>query len=106
MASGFIPPQLLEADKEISLKLPNEMTIDVAEDIGTEFKNQFLERSGNVVLDASEVVNITTPGIQLIVSLEKFLTSKGYTLNVTGASEGCICAIRDLGLEHLIFKSL
>ena len=83
----------------VSFKLPADMTIETVEELAGELKQLAILEKTTIKLDASEVERITTPGAQLIVALEKTLSSQGGMLVIVARSEAFIHALREMGLE-------
>lgn len=83
-------------------KLPSVMTIETAEALASELKQLSLSECNSLTLDASNVENITTTGLQLIISLEKNISSSGGLFTIKGGGESFVCAFRDAGLENLL----
>ena len=96
---------LLEPDAPLdalSFLLPVEMTIENAEKLTAEFKKVLGDGRVSLTLDASQVENITTPGMQLIAALGKTLQQRGGALVIDGKGAGFTRAFADVGLENLI----
>ncbi|MCP5361818.1 MAG: STAS domain-containing protein [Hyphomicrobiales bacterium] len=53
---------------------------------------------GDVELDAEGVERLTTPCVQVLLSLAKTLEGRGKSLKITAASEAFSAAMYDLGL--------
>lgn len=81
------------------------MNIETAELLAAELKQLPLEEKTSLALDASQVEIITTPGLQLIVSLGKTLEAQGGTLLITGRKQAFDDAFRDAGLESLLGRT-
>ncbi len=83
--------------------LPPIINIETIEEIVGGFK-QLLSSSKipNLILDASKVENITTTGLQLIVALEKTLSSSGGTFSIKDESDSFASAFKDIGLENFL----
>lgn len=78
--------------------LPASFTIDNAETVSNELVR--LLQAGTVsTLDASKVEILTTPGIQLLVSLAQTLTQRGEALTVLHPSAAFAEAFKAAGLE-------
>lgn len=90
---------------EARFVLPSAMTVETAEALAAELKQLPLVEKTNLTLDASQVEAITTPGLQLVVSLEKALSAQGGTLTVGGGREAFLRAFQDAGLGSVIGKS-
>lgn len=86
----------------IAFRLPSIITIETAEILAAELKQLPLSTKTDLVLDASCVESITTPGIQIIASLDKTLSAQGGTLTINGARNSFIRALKDVGLESLL----
>lgn len=82
--------------------LPALLTIETAEAFAAECKQWPLEEKTTLTLDASVVENITTPAIQLIVSLEKTLVAQGGALVIVSPTEAMVRAFNDVGLQNLL----
>lgn len=65
--------------------LPEALTIDTVESLSKEFTA--LDMTGAVVLDASKLEIITTPGVQLLLSLQKSCAEAGGSLNLSAPHE-------------------
>ena len=77
------------------------MTIDMVEAVAAEMKQLPLPEKTHLILDASQLEAITTPGLQLIVALEKTIASQGGILTIQSAPESLVHALKDTGLEML-----
>lgn len=91
-----------EEQQSISFTLPPVMNIETAEALAAEFKQLPLAEKSSLTLDASQVETITTPGLQLIVSLEKTLVAQSGTLVINGKRDSFVHAFRDAGLESVL----
>lgn len=85
--------------------LPSAMTIETIEALAAECKQWPLADKSQLTLDASAVEAITTPGIQLILSLEKTLAARGGAFRITGAKEHFLRAFKDAGLDSVVSKA-
>ncbi len=90
----------------VTFSLPPSVTIENAEALAGELKQLAQSEKSAFVLDVSKVENVTTPGLQLIVSLSKTLAAQGGLLEIRGEKEGMIQALRDTGLDSLLRKPL
>ncbi|MEI7669994.1 MAG: STAS domain-containing protein, partial [Pseudomonadota bacterium] len=97
-------PVTKKTGENISFLLPTFMTIETVGTLAAEFKQWSLPKKICVTLDASQVENITSPGLQLIVALEKTLTRNGNALTIIGKKELFIQAFKDAGLENFLGK--
>ena len=82
--------------------LPPNMNIETIEQLAIELKRFVSERKKSLILDVSKIENITTPGLQLILSLEKTLSASGNFLGMSGESIPLASAFKDAGLENLL----
>ncbi len=80
------------------IMLPSAMTIATVETLATQL-NDLPANSQLVTLDASGTEIITTPGVQLLLSLHKTLTARGSALTVTNASDALAASFEQLGLK-------
>lgn len=91
-----------QASDSASFTLPATITIESIEALAAEFKQWPFAEKTHLTLDASQVENITTPGLQLIVALEKTLSSQGGVLTVASMKESFINAFKDAGLASVL----
>jgi len=84
-------------------RLPAHVTIETVESVLLEL--QEMDLSDEFILDATQVEIITTPGLQLLVSLEKTLSIQGGALVISGTAQPFVHALRDAGLESLLDAS-
>ncbi|MEQ1705078.1 MAG: STAS domain-containing protein [Rickettsiales bacterium] len=89
-------------DNSVLTVLPHIMNIETIEECVATFKALLSQRKQNVVIDASKVENITTSGLQLIISLEKTLSTAGCTFLVKDESEIFSAAFKEAGLENFL----
>lgn len=78
------------APKEVAAApfvLPEDMTIQTVEELVVELR-ELSPAGGVLLLDAGRVENITTPGIQLLLSLEETLNVSGDSLRLINTHEG------------------
>jgi anti-anti-sigma regulatory factor len=79
--------------------LPTVMTIETAEDLLATLKER---ATGALTLDASATETLTTPGVQLLISLAKKLEAAGGKLLITGEKPAFAQVFEQLGLaSHL-----
>lgn len=90
------------ASEAVLFPLPPVINIEVIEVIASKLKQLVSSGNATLVLDASQVENITTAGLQLIISLEKTLSSLGRGLVVKDKSEIFRAAACEAGLENLL----
>lgn len=86
----------------INFSLPPNMNIENIEHLASDLKQLVSQNKKNLLLDVSKVENITTPGLQLILSLEKTLSAAGNFLSISGESISLSGALKDSGLENLL----
>ena len=82
----------------ISFTLPALMTIEAAEVLAAELRQLPLAEKTHLALDASRLENISTPGVQLILSLKKTLSSRGVALAINGQRDSFIRSLNEMGL--------
>ncbi len=106
MATGYLLPQDPQTggvtSEHLTFELPPVMTIEAAESLAAELKQLPLTENTTLHLDASRVEHITTPCLQLIVSLGKTLAIQGGSLTIQGQKDSFTRAFRDTGLESLL----
>lgn len=90
------------ASGALSLTLPPTMTIETAETFAAELKQLPLAEKTQLTLDAACVETITTPGLQLVVSLAKTLEAQSGKLTIINPRESFKHAFSDSGLESLL----
>ena len=57
-----------------------------------------------MVLDAAALETMTTPGMQLLLSLEKSLIARASTLTIMNPTDAYMQACLDLGLDDYLVK--
>ena len=84
------------------LLLPPAMTIETIESVAAEYKQFPLHEKLQLRVDASQLETISTPGIQLLLSLEKSVSMAGGHMVI----ENCAASVRPsfatLGVLHLL----
>lgn len=88
--------------QDIRFTLPSIMTIETVEQLAAEFKQWQFTEDFTLTLDASKVENITTPCIQLILSLEKAIAAQGGSFTINNRKGVFTYAFTDMGLENII----
>jgi len=83
-----------------SFQLPTTLVIGNIEEIFVQFKQIDFKNSVPFSLDASQVKSITTPGVQLILSLERTLKEHNSNFLLVNASENFKESFRTLGLGN------
>lgn len=91
-----------DSESEKLFPLPVVMNIETAVALAAELKQLPLAGKTQLVLDAANVEVITTPGVQIILSLEKTLAAQGGSLKISSRREAFNNALRDIGLERLL----
>ncbi len=94
-----------KAVETLSFILPAVLNIENADALSAELKQLPLNEKTLLVLDAAKVESITTPGLQLIVSLEKSLSVQGGSLVINNQPDVLINSFKDSGLEVLLKKA-
>lgn len=85
------------AGKHVMLDDP--LDIAAAEGLKTRF-SEAVAASGDPVLNGSAVARLTTPCLQLFVSLARSLEAQGRTFSIEAPSEAMRQAFVDAGLAH------
>jgi len=81
-----------------TMELPSSVTMDVVEELFAEMKQLKLDSFESFTLDASKVTTITTPGVQLIVSLDRSLKEQNVKLSLINPTENFSQTFQLLGL--------
>lgn len=90
------------SDGNDRITLPATLTIDTVETVTAELADKVKGEAGQVlVLDASALESITTPGVQLLISVHKTLSDAGGQLKVTGGDELLQAVCSQIGLGPL-----
>lgn len=88
--------------EEITYTLPSSMTVETVEAQAAELKQLPIKEKARLVIDASQLEAITTPGIQLLLSLEKSLVTFSGELVIKNSKPNIHHTFATLGLEHLL----
>lgn len=83
-----------------AMLLPVSITIESVEDVAKEMKALRLDKCRQVVLDFSQVDVMTTPGLQLLVALEKSLAATNGALVLNHMKPGISALLKEAGLER------
>ena len=96
----------LTAQNSINYKLSSALTIDNVENMAANFKRHLVENrhEPKLLLDASAVEVITTPGVQMIIALGKILERHSGKLEIITPTEVFAKAFETLGLKYLLEK--
>lgn len=86
----------------IHLVLPAALTIDTVEAYASEILPQLTPTTTHVALDAAGLELITTPGMQLLLSLHKTLQAQGAQLVLHQPGEAVSAAFTHLGCLNLL----
>jgi len=76
------------------------MNIEAIEELIAEFMALLSPKKQNLIIDASNVEDITTAGLQLIISLEKTLSAAGCIFQVKGENDLFSSVFKRVGLEN------
>ena len=87
------------AMEEMTYTLPSSMTIEAQ---AAELKQLSIREKTRLTIDASQLEAITTPGIQLLLSLEKTLATFDGELVISNSKPNIHLTFATLGLEHLL----
>jgi anti-anti-sigma regulatory factor len=88
----------------LQFALPAIVTLEIVETLSNDFKRLISTPGAAVLLDASKVDIITTPGMQLILSLDKSLELTGGRLEIVNPSEFFVQITKALGLIAQLAK--
>ena len=108
MQAASISAQILsdggKMSEESAFILPPMMTIEAVDQLADAIRKLPVSGKNSVTLDASCVENITTPGVQLLVSLAATLATQDISLIFNGKSEVFTRAFSDTGLAGFLSK--
>lgn len=84
--------------------LPESLTIETVETATASLRQ--LSFNADLLVDAARLERLTTPGIQLLLALEKRVLSSGYKLALQGMQEPVAEIIRYMGFDALLERTL
>jgi len=85
------------------LTLPTQLTIETASSFcEVLLRDLTIHENATVSLNAETLENITTPGIQVLLSLQKSLQAKNSRLHIIGTTPPVQSIFKDLGLQSLL----
>ncbi|MBN66240.1 MAG: hypothetical protein CMM94_01560 [Rickettsiales bacterium] len=87
---------------ESTMMLPAVMDITSAEALLDEYRETLSGELSHIELDGSQIERLTTPGIQLILAMQKQMQDRGNNIKLLNVSESAIRAMEDCGLAHLV----
>ena len=90
----------------LNFALPAAITIETVEALAADLKQLSFTEKAVITLDASQTENITTPGIQLIVSVEKIMETLGGGVKISNARPAVIKTFQTIGLERLLAQPI
>jgi len=82
--------------------MPRSLTAESVESVAAEMLAVRLDKKRHVTLDFSQVGILTSPGVQLIVALEKALMESSGTLVISEVKSAVAEVFSDLGFERLL----
>ena len=82
--------------------LPPKLSAETVEEVCAEMRESQLARFRTVTLDFSAVDIFTSPGMQLVIALEKSLLEAGGKLAISGVKPSVSAVMRDLGFERFL----
>ncbi|MCG8493962.1 MAG: STAS domain-containing protein [Sneathiellales bacterium] len=88
------------AETAATIPLPAVLNLGVAEDLREKLMQTLVVES-DLVLDASEVTNLTTPCLQVLISAGRTVEENGNSFSLMNASEPVKDAFADLGLMDI-----
>lgn len=89
-------------DNPVTFILPAALNAASVVAVAADMREQQLDKQRIVVLDFTQVAALTSPGLQLLVSLEKSLGEVGGTLFVHNVKSGLEAVFRDTGFERFL----
>ncbi len=92
-----LPPEAAAAEQ--TLHLPPVFSIETVEAVASEIAALPLNAGTTLILDASATEILTTPGAQLLLSLDKTLSQIGGTLCLRNAGSDLAATMKILGLD-------
>lgn len=98
-----MPPRKKKVDTisaEAAFVLPETMTIDTVEGVLIKLNRLSLREPNPFTVDASATALITTPGVQLLISLAKTLEQAGNSLQVHNIQNSFTESFQTLGLSQ------
>lgn len=90
--------------KEHNFTLPSTISIDNIESLTRDILALNIENGDRLTLNASLVEVITSPGVQLLIALDKTLTNKCGKLIVSQPKDAMMATFKSLGLENYLTK--
>ncbi len=96
------PPQQKPRQAARATRLPPQLTIETAETLATLLSGIKPKKTGQALVDASAVTHMHTPGLQLLLALQKKLAADGVTLTVTNPSPAFSLTCHDTGAPLLM----
>ena len=88
----------------VHLQIPTSLTAETVQKVAEDMRGQQVERHKYVHLDFSETNILTSPGMQLLLSLEKTLSETGGIMVVSEVKSALREVFCDLGFERLLRK--
>jgi anti-anti-sigma regulatory factor len=85
--------------KKTILALPSILTLETIEEFYAEVRKIDITNGAPVVVDAEKLTSITTPGIQIILSIARSVAQSGGAFSINPASRALQDSCRILGLD-------
>lgn len=98
----------MPASATLTFSLPPMLTIETVDRLAAALSALPIaetKAAQTMQLDASLVEAITTPGMQLLLALQKTLTDAGGSVQLSGLRASCVEALRAAGMEKLLTHS-
>lgn len=92
--------------KEVFYTLPDIINIEVIESLADDIKRIIPSEKISLILDVSKVEQITTAGVQLIMSLEKTLSALGGEFWIKKANAVFSVVFKEMGLENFLSRRI
>lgn len=96
--------QSIDTPASLSFAFPPQVTIETVESIADMLKKNPMTEKALLTLDISQVEYITTPGLQLIISLQKAILALGGVMQIIGAKQTISHVFQQAGLERLLLE--
>jgi len=91
--------QNIPTTSDVSYSLPPLLTIETVDELTADFVRILGEHPPLLTLEASRTEVLTTPGVQLLVTLDDALSLDGGALRIAGPSRACEDAFAILGFS-------
>lgn len=90
-------------ETDVKFELPEKIDVTVIEEVYSSLNN-IISSDKKIILDASKVEKITTPGVQLLLSAARSMGDNSGNFCINNPSENFINVFSDLGLSSQLNK--